>query len=266
MTTLFDIVERINLESKEIDSMFRNKSRHMMNFYAKEGLNKLNMTFALNIHGLTVQIPSSCKVQKPDGYKAFVRASILDCDGKLIEIERNNKVPSEVFQYLVDCDGTIMSDENGELNNGEQCKTCTPSNYVCPDCGDTDCNCHFEFNQMYSKETHQQLYDFEKYKNSYVRVKDDSDYFIFSSDLEDSVVFIEYLSNQTKGVEECQIKVDDSISVALEYYIKFRLLEGGQETLQQSEIFKRKFKAEADNQKVKQNALTLNDLYKVFFK
>ena len=57
MITLFDVVERINLEKKEIDSIFRNKSRHMINLYAKEGLGRLGMSFALNIHGWTVNVP-----------------------------------------------------------------------------------------------------------------------------------------------------------------------------------------------------------------
>ena len=103
MITLFDVVERINLEKKGIDSVFRNKSRHMINLYAKEGLGRLGMSFALNIHGWTVSVPASCKLEKPSGYKEFIRASILDCDGRLIEITRNDKIPKETFAYLTNC-------------------------------------------------------------------------------------------------------------------------------------------------------------------
>ena len=119
---------------------------------------------------------------------------------------------------------------------------------------------------MYSQETNQFLYDAEKYKNSWVRAKNDSEFFTFSSDLEDVVVFIEYFSNQTKGVDECLIKVDDSLALALEYWIKYRLLQGGQDTTALSEQFYKKFKAEASSQTSKQNALNMNKLYEVLFK
>ena len=267
MKTLYDIVGLIELEKKEIDSLFRNKSRHMTNFYAKEGLEKLGMTFALNVHGWTVKVPASCKLQKPDGYHQFIRASVLDCDGKLIELTKNDKVPSEVFNYLVNCDGTILSDINGALESCvDSAINCTQTDEVCKSCGYTECNCGYVCNPMYSQETNQFLYDAEKYKNSWVKAKNDSEFFTFSSDLEDVVVFIEYFSNQTKGVDECLIKVDDSLALALEYWIKYRLLQGGQDTTALSEQFYKKFKAEASSQTSKQNALTMNKLYEVLFK
>jgi len=110
------------------------------------------------------------------------------------------------------------------------------------------------------------IYDAEKYKNSWVKASNDSEFFTFSSDLEDLVVFVEYYADQTKGLDECAIKVDDNLALALEYWIKYRLLEGGQETMQQAEYFKNKFKAEANNQKVKKNALVVSKLYEVLFK
>ena len=266
MTTLFDVVERINLEKKEIDSIFRNKSRHMINLYAKEGLSRLGMSFALNIHGWTVNVPASCKLEKPSGYKEFIRASILDCDGRLIEITRNDKIPKETFAYLTNCDGTILQDKNNALEACVDGSVCTPSNDVCVDCGCKECDCDYVYNPMYTKEVNQMIYDAEKYKNSWVKASNDSEFFTLSSDLEGLVIFIEYYADQTKGLDECAIKVDDSLSLALEYWIKYRLLEGGQETMQQAEYFKNKFKAEANNQKVKKNALVVSKLYEVLFK
>ena len=266
MVTLFDVVERISLESKEIDSLFRGKSRHMMNFYAKEGVGKLGLAFAMNIHGWTVQIPASCKVQKPEGYHSFIRASVVTCDGKLIEIGRNNNIPTETFNFLINCDGSILSDENGALEDCGNGSTCTETDTVCKSCKSDACKCDYVCNPLYSDELNQYLYDIHEYKDSWIRVKNDNDFFTFSSDLEEAVVFIEYYSNQTKGIEECAIKIDDNLSLALEYYIKYRLLEGGQETAQQSEFYKRKFVSEAGLQKSKQNALTLNKLYEVLVK
>ena len=74
-------------------------------------------------------------------------------------------------------------------------------------------------------------------------------------------VIIEYLSNNTVGVEECSIKVDENLSNALEYFIKFKLLENGIETMQQAQYYWRKFKAIRDKELTKENALTKTDLY-----
>jgi len=176
MITLFDVVERINLEKKEIDSIFRNKSRHMINLYAKEGLGRLGMSFALNIHGWTVSVPASCKLQKPSGYKEFIRASILDCDGRLIEITRNDKIPKETFAYLTNCDGTILQDQNNTLETCGDSAVCTPSDDVCVECGCKECDCDYVYNPMYTKEVNQMIYDAEKYKNSWVKASNDSEF------------------------------------------------------------------------------------------
>jgi hypothetical protein len=40
------------------------------------------------------------------------------------------------------------------------------------------------------------FYDAEKYKNSWVKASNDSEFFTFSSDLEDLVVFVEYYADQ----------------------------------------------------------------------
>ena len=45
----------------------------------------------------------------------------------------------------------------------------------------------------------------ENYRNSWVKASNDSEFFTFSSDLEDLVVFVEYYADQTKGLDECAI-------------------------------------------------------------
>lgn len=76
----------------------------------------------------------------------------------------------------------------------------------------------------------------------------DRGYFEFSADLEGEGVVIEYLGDNGPGVEECKIVVEEDIRLALEYYIKFKLLEG-LETMGQSQYYWRRFKMLRDRER-----------------
>lgn len=256
MTSLFDIIETIYLESQQIDSIFRNKSRYMMGRYAKEGMKKLNLTFGMNIKGMNVQIPSSCLVYKPEHFERFIRAYLIDCNGRTTEINRNNKIPTEIYKYLVNCDGTLFDvcDEDGNLST--ECLECNEPVKTCDvSCHCESCGCDFNL----SEEMQLLLHDLNTYKKSWI--KENDDHFEFSSDLENMHVVIEYIGNQTENISECTIRVDEKMSLALEYWIKYRLLEGGQDTIAYADKFLAKYKKAKDSELIKQNALTLTDIY-----
>ena len=257
-TSLFDIVETLRLEAQTIDSLFRNKPRYLFNLYAKEGMKKIGLTFGLNVKGMNFYVPSSCDVYKPEGYEAFVRAYLINCDGKTIELNLNNKVPSEIKNFLVNCDGSLLTDCD-ETNLQTDCLVCNSDgsgsciDSCCTSCQGTGKCCPSEIEQL--------LADIEKYKNSWI--KEHSDRFEFSADLEGMAVVIEYISNQTAGIEECAIHLDEKYTILLEYYIKYRLLESGQETLQQAQYFRKRYKELRDAETVKQNPISNNDILSI---
>lgn len=257
MTTLFDIIETLHIESQQIDSIFRNKSRYLMARYAKEGMKKLNLTFGLGLKGFNLFVPSSCVVYKPEGFERFVRAYVINCDGKTIELKRNNKIPEEIFTYLVNCDGSLLTDcDNTPMTT--ECMACNESQE--DGCYSAECTvCHGTGYCMTELELF--MADLATYKNSWI--KENADHFEFSSDLEGIAVVIEYISNQTVGVEECAIRVDEKCALALEYYIKFRLLEGGEQTVQNAQYYKQMFKNAREAEVIRQNALTKSDLYSI---
>ena len=256
MATLSDIIEKIHLEAQTPDSIFRNKPRYLYGIYGKEGLKKLGLTFGTNIIGMNMRIPSSCRVYKPEGFEAFVRAYLISCDGKTFELKVNNKIPNEIRHYLTNCDGSLITGCEELYDNCIECNsqgdnTCIDSS--CHTCGGTGKCCPSDIEKL--------LADIENHKDSWISEK--KDYFEFSSDLEDYAVVIEYISNQTAGAEECALNVDDKLELALEYYIKYRLLEGGQETMQQAQYFRRMYKNLKDAEIVKANPLTQNDLISI---
>lgn len=259
MTSLFEIVDAIHLEAQGIDSIFRNKPRYLMAMYAKEGMKKLGLTFGLNIKGMNIRIPSSCVVYKPIDYEAFVRAYLINCDGRTIELNINSRIPSEIRHYLVDCDGSLIDGCNEELF--DNCLECNEDGTGCKNDQCVKCEGTGICSKYCPSEMEQLISDIEKYKNSWI--KEHNDCFEFSSDLEDMAVIIEYIGNQTDGIDECAIQLDDKYAMILEYYIKYRLLEGGQDTLQQSQYFRRLFKNHRDAQMVKDNPLTKNDLLSI---
>lgn len=261
MTTLHDIIERIYLEAQNDDSIFRGKKRIWIKDYAIEGLGELNMTFANHVLAMNVQIPSACKVYKPQGYVDFLRAYLIDCDGKTIELKRNSKVPEEIYNYLTHCDGTLIQDDcNGDLTT--DCLGCNePINisdgcYSCKECG---CDNYSHL----SDDVRELLFILEKYKDSWIRAKSDTDYFEFSSDLEDVYVIIECFIDKSMGADECTIQVGEELKKTLEYYIKYRLLESGQDTMGMSDKFYQRYKTNKRKAMVADNALTTTDLFSI---
>ena len=166
-------------------------------------------------------------------------------------------MPTQIYRYLTDCDDTILENCDGEdlwmdciecndkIVDGEVC--------VCETCHGTGRCMSPEAAFLYEA--------LERYKDSWVKEKNSNRYLEFSPDLEGMHVIIEYLSNNTVGVEECSINVDENLTNALDYYIKFKLLENGIETMQQAQYYWRKFKAIRDKELTKENALTKTDLY-----
>lgn len=258
MKTLHEIVENIWLETQDIDSVFRNKKRYMIVKHAKEGLKELQLTFATHVAGMNTQIPASCKIFKPDGFETFLRAYVCDKNGRTVEISRNNKVPTDIYRYLTDLDNTILQDCEGDLwMDCIECNDKIVDGEVCV------CECCKGTGRCMSPEAAFLYEALERYKDSWVKEKNSNRYLEFSPDLEGMHVIIEYLSNNTVGVEECAIKVDENLTNALDYYIKFKLLENGIETMQQAQYYWRKFKAIRDKELTKENALTKTDLYRL---
>lgn len=256
MTSVQEIVEGIYLEAQSIDSIFRNKERYLMYKYAKDGLKKLNLTFAQNLKGMNFNIPISCKVSKPLDFQQFVRAYLINCDGKKIELKRATDIPESIFHYIVNCDGSVLDDcENGNLY--DDCLVCNKSDDTCIDycvaCDNT--------RRFISSEYESLVRDLEKYKDSWI--KENPDNFEFSGDLEGLAVVIEYIGNQIGSMTECQLMVKEDLVDVLEYYIRYKLLENGEQTVRQAEYYNGKFKARRNAVMSSENAVTINDLNRI---
>lgn len=257
MASVQDIVEGLYLESQSIDSIIRNKERYLMYKHAKDGLKRLNLTFGQNLKGMNFIVPASCKAFKPSDFQKFVRAYLINCDGKKIEIKRSTDIPEGIFKYLVDCEGSILEDCD-ESSLYDECLVC---NNTPPSDGAEDCDCCHGSGYLMPSGLYTLINDLEKYKDSWIAER--NDYFEFSADLEEQAIVIEYIGNQTGDLTECQLIVKDDYEDALRYFIMYRLLEVGEQTLNQAMYYKKQYKNAKDAIMSQENALTVDDLKRI---
>lgn len=250
MTTLKDYIDDFYLLTREDHSEFRNCERTTIIKYCNEALKKLNLTFWKNTVGWTVKVPERLSVSKPQDLELFIRAYVFDCTGKTIELNINPQVPNEIRNYLVDCDGSILSDKcNGDIYT--ECLQCNEETRqecdVC--CGTGKCKDPY-LEKLYG--------DTFKYKDSYVRETKNG--FEFSYDLEGMVVMIEYIGNGMMASEPCNVKIDPRYEEVIDYFVKFKLLEPMDGMFAKSQYYKSEYTRKKRLLAIEQNPLTLNDL------
>ena len=170
-------------------------------------------------------------------------------------------MPAEIYGYLTQCDGTLLGDDCiGDLTT--DCFGCNEPMKVSKDCYScTKCGCD-NYGHL-SLGIREMIMVLDKYKDSWIRAKNDVDYFEFSADLEDVYVMIECFVDKSVDADECQITVDENLKKTLEYYIKFRLLEAGQDTIGMSQNFYQKYKTAKRKAGIADNALTKTDLFSI---
>ena len=256
MTSVKDIVEEIILESKTSGSIFRNISPPFAYKYAKEALKKMNAYNMLYADVMNVKIPFACKVMKTPDFLHVIKVDLINTGGRTIEVRRSTSVPNEVTKYLLQCDGNLLI---GEDNNAltDSCLTTNDETFKCI--------CNYEPEQCTCKEhyyqdceTQQILYDLDKYQNSWFA--DKKNYVQFSADLEGMSVNIWYLKNDIMSVEECDLYVPENMTEALEYYVKYKLLEGNPDTIQVSQYYNREYRRLRDVALQQNNPVLKKDL------
>ena len=258
MPNLKDIIDEIMIEASTSTSIFRNAEKFMVDKYAKEGIKKLNLTFARSIKGMNVNVPISCKVGLAPDYLQFIRAYVINCDGRTIELKRNNNIPESIFHFLTDCDGTILL-ECDTTPLTDDCLVCNDVNYT----GRIqDCTLCCGTGRSIPSALEEFLNEVNAFRNSWVAVHENS--IEFSSDLEGMAVVIEYMSNSVNELSQCKINVPEELGECLEYYIKYKVLEGDQNMMNVSDRYKREYKRMRDKVQTDTNGFNEIDLKALF--
>lgn len=267
MPTLKDTIDRIVYESTLPNSVFKNADEIMVSLYAKEGLSKLNLTFLQGVRGMNFKVPNSCIAFFPVDYMGYIRAYIINCDGKTIELNVNRNIPNVIKNFMMDCDGSIVldCDETELYSDCIECNSSDEYTSTNKDC-DTTCNVCHGSGKYLSTEARQFINDMNRYQDAWVKIHEAEKYIEFSAELEGTAVMIEYMSNNIHTISECSIEVPEKYMEILDYYIKYKILESDIDLANRAGMYYQKFKALRDKEIVNSNPLTTDDIYKALLK
>lgn len=207
--SLQNIIDNIELTADD-DSYFKKLKHHRAIIIGKQGLKKLNVDLNSEDKLISFQLSPSLIFPYPRFMNDWSRVSVItDCD--TLHVLDINNAPI-VQDYLQDNEWELLYDDQGSVLQGHdraidygECVT------------ETKCSCL----KVSPCDEDKGLFD-----NSWVRDVKSGNYFEFSPDLEDREIVIEY---QTAGLEKmnaCDIKIPNTLELTLEYYIKWKLLEG----------------------------------------
>lgn len=212
--TLKDVIDFMVLETQDDDSYLKNVKRSKLLAYAKQGIRLLHRTVTNKVNSFQIEVPTNLKWALPQDYIDYVRVSRFvqntDTGGyRLFPLDINNNIPTAVdylqdnaFELLFDSDGYILQAEG--LNATSQPYIKIPFEHY----------------------GGQSMTDTSKFsKNGEFKVDEERGFFVFSSDLAEQYILIEYVSD---GLENNlwgeEIKVHKRVREALQDYIYFECI------------------------------------------
>jgi len=212
--TLREVINFLELEAQDDDSYLKNVKRSKMLAYAKQGVRLLNRTVSNKVQSFQIQVPPSLAWALPQDYINYVRISrfIEDTETnsyRLQPLDINNKIATAV-DYLQDHRYELLFDHNGNILQSEG-KNAIAKPYI---------------KVKFTEEGGQSLTDTSQWsKYGEFKIDEDRGLIVFSSDLSDEFVLIEYVSdgleNELKGEE---VKIHKDIREALQDYIFYECI------------------------------------------
>jgi hypothetical protein len=208
-TTLREIVNFMELESQDDDSLLKNTKRSKFLANAKQGIRLLSRSVANKVLSFQIQVPTTLYWALPQDYVGYVRISRFVDDTetgsvRLQPLDINNNIPTAVdylqdhkYELLFDSEGNILQSEGMNAINKPYVKV------------------------RFTEQGGQSMTDTSKWsKYGEVKFDEERGIIVFSSDLSDQFVLIEYVSdgleNELKGEE---VKVHKDLVHALQDYI-----------------------------------------------
>lgn len=236
--TLKDVIDRIIIEAKDDDSFIKNADRGHLILLSKRALREIGYTTNFLAKGLKVTVPSSLMIPVEEDFSELIRASVID-NCKLFRIKENTGSNKDIASYLQDCKGDLIFDGKGQIFDSCSNVMCVHENKVseCNNC--TKCSVSTE----------------DKYRNSSIEIVNGA--IIFSHDLEDKEVFIEYLSNEIMdSLDECNIRIKEIFEEGIIYYVYWKYLERRVNTSNRANTFRDLYQIELS--RIKRNERMAN--------
>ncbi len=117
--TLKKVVDDMNLERFDDDSILKNTSRYTILNHTKNGIKKLNKKLFNDVRAIEITVPESLSIVLPHNFVDYVRVSAVlydenDDTYRLRPININNNM-SIADGYLQDHEGEILFDDDGYI-------------------------------------------------------------------------------------------------------------------------------------------------------
>ena len=226
--TLQNVIDNILLKAGD-DSYFKHSERFRMSIIGKQGIKKLNVDLKSQNKAISIQLSPSKIFPFPKYMTNWSRVSVLNDCGKLVTLNVNNK--PQIQDYLQDHEWKLLYDCHGNVLEG-----------ACFDAEQGDCCLEFQD----CESTHDDCGCGEKdFSDSWVKENREGGYFQFSDCLVDRIIVIEFQCAGLDGLDDCDIKIHDALELVVEYWIKWKTLEGNRNVpLNQIEMHRREYKRE----------------------
>ena len=208
--SLQNIIDNIELTASQ-DSFFKKFSRHAASIYGKQGIKRMNVDIKPKPRAVSFQVGPSKTFPYPRFMMNWHRVSMVNDCGKLIPINiKNDPVTRDYLQghkyeLLYDNNGDILEGKSKNYNYGE----CVHKITCC--CDDTS------------------LIEDPEY---WVKGHDISQQFIFSDNLYDKEVVIEFRSSGLDSLNDCDILVHSDLELTLTHWIEWNLMRSNKNMAQ----------------------------------
>jgi hypothetical protein len=212
--TLKEVVNFLELEAQDDDSYLKNVKRSKLLAYAKQGIRLLNRSVSNQVKAFQIQVPDTLDWVLPQDYVNYVRISrfvedIATNSTRLQPLDINYNIPT-ALDYLQDNNYDIMFDNDGNILQAEGINAFADP-YI---------------KVKFAEIGGQSMTDTSNWsKYGEFSINEERGLMVFSSDLAEQFVLIEYISDGLENsLKDEDIKIHKDIREALQDYIFFECI------------------------------------------
>lgn len=216
--SLKEVIDNMLLETLDEDSYLKNINRFRLLQFAKQGIRKLNQEAANDILAFEITVPDNLVVVIPKDYVNWVRVSLVTRDpitnGFMLQPLNENRNINTAIGYLQDHKGDLLFDNNGNILTSDSSNTFAHpyKRYTISDLGSCGQGKYLDTSKV------------AKYGEFVIDER--KGVMLFSSDLMDKEVVIEYISDGLQAeLSEEEITIHKNLQETLENWIYYACIE-----------------------------------------
>ena len=212
--SLKDVIDNMLIESQDDDSFLKNVKRSKIIRHAKQAIREVTRQAANDVIAIEVTVPTSLSWPMPQDYVNYARVSVVVQDHgtnslRLQPLDVNHKI-NKAIGYLQDDDWEIIFDEDGLIITSD-----ASNGYAKP---------YKKYGMATGYQPNQNGANLSAYGE--FTPDDRKGTFLFSSDLSDKEVVIEYVSDGLQaGLLEEEITIHKYLQNTVENWIYFSCIE-----------------------------------------